>query len=306
LHEFRITVPDTSGVFFVLVHNSNGQDPSYILSDMTATMRGVRVQSGNTYSFIRNADNTPQSILPHSIETGDVLKVSYRSNTSAVYIYNETQGNVQLIGESAISGFNDGLENLTVISLGAGSSLSFDFAGDYPIYQSTFNFDYPEDLTKTYRVSAANANSAINSKLLKVNDFVNFITQGDDVVDIVISRLMTDAQIKTLTDTAINDYLDNEQSDVDSNLSLYIKNLIQTELQDTNSSIYQATTYLTQAVITTETQSTGIIDNLMLSTLNAAGLTDWLDNIVRVQDVINQECQSGGIIDTAIQTAINP
>lgn len=307
LREFRITVPDTSGggLFFVGIHNSREENVFSTTSDTTATVRGVIIDGGYVFSFIRNTDNASSTPLPYTVDAGDVLKVGYRSDTSAVYIYNETKSNMQLIGESAISGFSDGLENLTVFSSVAGSSLSFDFADDYPIYQAIFNFDYPDDLTKTYRVSTATTNSIINNKLLKANDFVNFITQGDDVVDIVISRLMTDAQIKTLTDTAIYDYLDNEQSDVDSNLSLYIKNLIQTELQDTNSSIYQAATYLTQEVITTETQSTGIIDNLMTSTLSAVGLTDGMDNIVSVQDVIGQECQSGGIIDNAIQSSVN-
>lgn len=307
LREFRITVPDTSGggLFFVGIHNSREENVFSTTSDTTATVRGVIIDGGYVFSFIRNTDNASSTPLPYTVDAGDVLKVGYRSDTSAVYIYNETKSNMQLIGESAISGFSDGLENLTVFSSVAGSSLSFDFADDYPIYQAIFNFDYPDDLTKTYRVSTATTNSIINNKLLKANDFVNFITQGDDVVDIVISRLMTDAQIKTLTDTAIYDYLDNEQSDVDSNLSLYIKNLIQTELQDTNSSIYQAATYLTQEVITTETQSTGIIDNLMTSALSAAGLIDGMSNIVSVQDVIGQECQSGGIIDNAIQSSVN-
>ena len=55
---------------------------------------------------------------------------------------------MQLIGESAISGFSDGLENITVYLQDTGSSLSFDFADDYPIYHSIYNFDYPSDLTK--------------------------------------------------------------------------------------------------------------------------------------------------------------
>ena len=115
-------------------------------------MRGVKVQRTMTHSVIKNVGYPTDSILPHSVEAGDILKVCYRSDTSAVYIYNETQGNVQLIGESAISGFSDGLENLTVYSSVAGTSpLSFDFADDYPVYQAIFNFVYPEDLTKTYR-----------------------------------------------------------------------------------------------------------------------------------------------------------
>lgn len=304
-HLFRVTVPDTSsGVFGVFIHNSNLNFNPYA-PDLNATIRGFFSTSGSGMSITQNA--AASSTYPVTVSTGDILRVVYRSDMSAVYIYNETAGGATLLFSQYISGFASSVVHLTVYAQGVGDTLSFDLYDEfYPLYQSKFIFDYPDDLTKTYHVSAANANSTINDKLLKVNDFVNFITQGDDVVDIVISRLMTDAQIKTLTDTAIYDYLDNEQSDVDSNLSLYIKNLIQTELQDTNSSIYQAATYLTQAVITTETQGGGIIDNLMLSTLNDVGLTDGMDNIVHVQDVIGQECQSGGIIDIAIQSAVNP
>lgn len=208
LHEFRVTVPDTSGggLFFVGIHNSRTEGVSIILTDTTATVRGVVIQSGINVSFIRNADYLSQPILPHSVEAGDILKVGYRTDTSAVYIYNETQGNVQLMGESAISGFSGGLENLTVYSLVAGPSLSFDFADDYPLYQAIFNLDYPEDLTKTYRVSAANAHSVVNGKLLKVNDFVDFITNEDDeVVDVVVSRLVSDRNIRDTISTALND-----------------------------------------------------------------------------------------------------
>lgn len=208
LHEFRVTVPDIlpGGQFFVGIHNSKLEGVYSYLIDTTATVRGVNVQNSMTISYIKNVGNTLQSVLPHSVVAGDILKVGYRSDTSAVYIYNETQGNVQLIGESAISGFNDGLENLTVTSQGAGSSLSFDFADDYPIYQAIFNLDYPNDLTKTYRVSAANAHSVVNGKLLKVNDFVDFITNEDDeVVDVVVSRLVSDSNIRDTISTTLND-----------------------------------------------------------------------------------------------------
>lgn len=305
-HKFRVTVPDTtSGVFRIALHTSNQSEPSSVFADESASLCGLMMAHGTSSSIsIDNHSTFGTYILAAIINAGDVIRVEYRSDIYSVRFYNETGGGELLRNFDNIQGFNDSPVHLTVLANDVGTTLSFDFADDYPIYQSVLNLDYPEDLTKTYRVSTATTNSIINNKLLKANDFVNFITQGDDVVDIVISRLMTDAQIKTLTDTAIYDYLDNGQLDVDSNLSLYIKNLIQTELQDTNSSIYQAATYLTQEVITTETQSTGIIDNLMTSALSAAGLTDGM-NTFSVQDVIDQECQSGGIIDNAIQSSVN-
>lgn len=207
LHYFRVTVPDTSGggLFFVGIHNSGMEGVYSALSDTTATVRGVAIQAGNTFSFSRDADNVSNDPLPYPVEAGDVLKVGYRSDISAVYIYNETQSNIQLIGGNFISGFG-GLEHLSVFCNGAGSSLSFNFADDYPIYQSVFNLNYPEDLTKTYRVSAANANSALNSKLLKAADFVDFITNEDDeVVDVVVSRLVSDSNIRDTISTALND-----------------------------------------------------------------------------------------------------
>lgn len=87
----------------------------------------------------------------------------------------------------------------------AGQSLSFDFADDYQLYQAILNLDYPEDLTKTYRVSAANEHSVVNGKLLKVNDFVDFITNEDDeVVDVVVSRLVSDSNIRDTISTTLN------------------------------------------------------------------------------------------------------
>lgn len=208
LRVFRITVPDTSGggLFFVGIHNSREENVFSTTSDTTATVRGVIIDGGYVFSFIRNTDNASSTPLPYTVDAGDVLKVGYRSDTSAVYIYNETKSNMQLIGGSSIEGFADGSESLTVFCSDAGSSLSFDFADDYPIYQSVFNLDYPEDLTKTYRVSAADANSAINSKLLKAADFVDFITNEDDeVVDVVVSRLVSDGNIRDTISATLND-----------------------------------------------------------------------------------------------------
>ena len=101
------------------------------------------------------------------------------------------------------------LEDFTPSSSGGG----FVFGGDWdatPIdtgeIAPIFNFDYPNDLTKTYRVSAANAHSVVNGKLLKVNDFVDFITNEDDeVVDVVVSRLVSDSNIRDTISTALND-----------------------------------------------------------------------------------------------------
>ena len=92
LHQFRITVPDIlpGGAFFVGIHNSKLEENVYsFLDDTAATVRGVLIQFGMTLSFIRNTSNISQSILPHSVDAGDILKVGYRSDTSAVYIYNE-------------------------------------------------------------------------------------------------------------------------------------------------------------------------------------------------------------------------
>lgn len=136
---------------------------------------------------------------------GDVIRVEYRSDIYGVCFYNETGGGELLRKFDDIQGFNDSPVHLTVLANDVGTTLSFDFADDYPIYQSVFNLDYPEDLTKTYRVSAANANSVINGKLLKVNDFVNFITQDDDVIDVVVSRLVSDSNIRDTISTDLND-----------------------------------------------------------------------------------------------------
>ena len=46
----------------------------------------------------------------------------------------------------------------------------------------------------------------INGKLLKVNDFVDFISNEDDeVVDVVVSRLVSDRNIRNTISTTLND-----------------------------------------------------------------------------------------------------
>lgn len=189
LHEFRVTAPDTSGggFFFVMVHDSSEQNPYLAMNDSTATVRGVGIAIGNAVSLTRDAGGMLSEPLPYTIDAGDILKVGYRSDTSAVYIYNETQSNVQLIGGSFIDGFADGLENLSIYSMGAGSSLSFDFTSAFPLEQSVFNFDYPEDLSKTYLATNVTEQSIINGTLVKTGDYVNFY-ESDDVTHVVVCR----------------------------------------------------------------------------------------------------------------------
>lgn len=228
LHEFRVTAPDTSGggIFFVVVHDSSEQNPFDAMNDTTATVRGVGVMSGSSVSLIRNSESFSSDPLANAINAGDVLKIGYRSDTSAVYVYNETQSNVQLMGGNFIDGFADGLENLSVYSMGAGSTLAVDFVDDFSIEQAIFNFDYPEDLTKTYCVVDADNNSLINGKLLKVGDFVNFIVDEDDeVVDVVVSRLVSDNDITALARDAATTVI-SEQLDVGGSIYEFVMSAV--------------------------------------------------------------------------------
>ena len=293
LRGFRITVPDTSGggYFFVGIHNSREEGVFNAIGDTTANVRGVAIQGGYVFSFIRNAENASSTPLPYTVDAGDVLKVGYRSDTSAVYIYNETKSNMQLIGGSFIEGFADGSQSLTVLCSGAGSSLSFDFADDYPIYQSVFNLDYPEDLTKTYRVSAADANSAINSKLLKAADFVDFITNEDDeVVDVVVSRLVSDSNIRDTISTTLNDN--------NSSLSSLVINLGGT-------AGYEAVvSSLNEAINYNPSDLTTSLDNFLTHLLvnNASSFYEALRTQVQdaVQGYIEDDVQNSGVIYNAI------
>lgn len=207
-HKFRVTVPDTtSGFFRIALHTSNQSEPSSVFADESASLCGLMMGHGSSYSIsIYNHSTFGTYILDATINAGDVIRVEYRSDIYSVCFYNETGGGELLRQFNNIQGFNDSPVHLTVLANDVGTTLSFDFADDYPIYQSVFNLDYPEDLTKTYRVSAANAHSVVNGKLLKVNDFVDFITNEDDeVIDIVVSRLVSDRNIRDAISTALNE-----------------------------------------------------------------------------------------------------
>lgn len=208
-HKFRVTVPDTtSGLFRIALHTSNQSEPSSVFADESASLCGLMTGHGSSSSIsIYNHSTFGTYILAATINAGDVIRVEYRSDIYSVCFYNETGGGELLRKFDDIQGFNDSPVHLTVLANDVGTTLSFDFADDYPIYQSVFNLDYPEDLTKTYRVSAADANSAINSKLLKAADFVDFITNEDDeVVDVVVSRLVSDSNIRDTISTTLNDH----------------------------------------------------------------------------------------------------
>jgi len=183
---------------------------------------------------------------------------------------------------------------------GGGAGGGFSFGGDWdatPIdTQAIFNFDYPEDLTKTYRVSAANANSVINGKLLKAADFVDFITNEDDeVVDVVVSRLVSDSNIR---DT------------------------ISTELDNPNSSLSDSVRYLggEAGLVEVEYALNGAVNN------NPSDLTASLDNFLSyllgynqssfyealrtyVQDAVHNyiqdDLQNNGIIYSAIEQYVS-
>ena len=204
---FRVTVPDTSeGFFFVSIHNSNESNILSTVEDETATIRGILLEGGAPLTIVRDLQANSYAPLNTTINVGDVLKVTYHGSISEVRVVNETQGNAPLLISSDITGFSEGLEKLSICSQGAGTILNYDFQSAYPIYQTDITITYPSDLSKTYRVSAANANSVINGKLLKVNDFVDFITNEDDeVVDVVVSRLVSDSKIRDTISTALND-----------------------------------------------------------------------------------------------------
>lgn len=222
--------------------------------------------------------------MDETINAGDVIRVEYRSDIDSVCFYNETDGGKLLRNfDHHLQADNVSPVHLTVFADNVGTTLSFDFADDYPIYQSVFNLDYPEDLTKTYRVSAANADSVINSKLLKAADFVDFITNEDDeVVDVVVSRLVSDSNIRDTISTTLNDH--------NSSLSSLVRDLGGEAGLDAVVAAFVAAVYDTPSDLTNQ------LDNFLAYILNNSSSLLYQ----ALQTFITNECNNGRIIYEAI------
>lgn len=249
---FRFVWPDTtSSAFAVCFFQSDLTDFNAIFADSDSAAVGVGSQFANNIHIVKSVGNATSANPLSNVSVGDVVRFAYRAATNTLYVYNETEANT-LLATFALNLHLDTSKNMNLLVglIGLESlECTFDDAGDYPFQQDLYLFEYPSDLTKTYKVSAATADSIINHKLLKTNDFVDFISDDDVVSDVIVSRLITDSEINQ----KIGQKIDQEIFD---------------GLQNPASNIYQLVYGIVFQTIDEQCQSTGLIDNAIQSAVN--------------------------------------
>lgn len=156
---------------------------------------------GNDYQAIAKfSDNnpTPQGLVEVAI--GDSILLNFDYATNEVRAYNETQE--QPLMSIDVSSF--AANTPFVLFIYGNTHIQFDITGtDSPAVQVTTQIPLPENADgKTYLVTAATENSIVDSKLLKANDFVTFYE--DEGLKCVVNRLLSDADIQAIVDTALN------------------------------------------------------------------------------------------------------
>ena len=284
--------PDTSGGFFLIgLVVSEFSNAIVASNDSNASFVGVAAINGSVLSVLRNGQDASQDPLPVTINTGDIVRLGYRPAVNALYIDNVTQGFSSILQFQLYPAFNTEPVHLAIMGQLI-SSVNYTFPNEYSLQQATYELNLPSDFTKTYLVSNANINSAVNGKLLKQGDFVTFF-ENDNITDVIVSRLLTDNDINSLVEEAA-------------------QAVINQELQ-INGSIYNA---IAQYV---EDSTTGVNGHSTIQTAIGDYIQNYADTIgvggdnqpyvsvmEAAQATISLEIQSGGIIDTAIQAAINP
>lgn len=204
---FRFTWPDTSSsAFFVGFTKTTLTDMQQITADENSSIVALGSFMGNTVLLTKQVGQSlvQEPYIAMSIDIGDEVSLSYRAATQTLYFYNETQ-NHTLIAQFSLQSYFASRPSLLVGCMNLSSlECTFDDMGDYPLQQDNISFEFPDDLTKTYLVANSTQDSVINNKRINTNDFVNFITDGGDVVDIMISRLVTDSYIQTIVTGMLN------------------------------------------------------------------------------------------------------
>lgn len=289
---FKVTWPDTSAGFFMLgLHTSSLENALAASNDETASFVGIGAAGGTVLALLRDGTTVSQDPAGISINAGDVVILGYRPAVSLLYISNETQNTFNILQLSLYPDFQTSQVNLALYAQ-LNTAIAFEFPSEYSMQQVDYSLELPTDFTKTYLVSAANINSAVNGKLLKQGDFV-FFFEHDSITDVLVSRLLTDNDINSLVEGAAQAF-------------------ISQELQE-NGSIYNA---IAQYV---DDSTTGAAGHAAIQTAIESSIQNYADGIgvgggnqpyATVMDAaeatISNEIESGGIIDTAIQAAINP
>ena len=168
----------------------------------SAELVAISCFSGILMQTYKQLNYSPASTsLPNEVATGDSILITLEYGTNILSFVNETQ-NLGLIS-CDLGNFPSFAESRSLFIFG-NTPVSFDIANnDYPALQLAHEVQAPENSDgKTYLVTGANENSIINGKLLKAGDFVTFFANGTDCV---VSRLVSDRNIRDAISTALNE-----------------------------------------------------------------------------------------------------
>lgn len=168
----------------------------------SAELVAISCVSGILMQTYKELNNSPSSTsLPNEVATGDSILITLEYGTNILSFVNETQ-NLGLIS-CDLGNFPSFAESRSLFIFG-NTPVSFDIANnDYPALQVAYEVQAPENSDgKTYLVTGANENSIINGKLLKAGDFVTFFANGTDCV---VSRLVSDGNIRDTISATLND-----------------------------------------------------------------------------------------------------
>lgn len=168
----------------------------------SAELVAISCVSGILMQTYKMLNNSPSSTsLPNEVATGDSILITLEYGTNILSFVNETQ-NLGLIS-CDLGNFPSFAESRSLFIFG-NTPVSFDIANtDYPAMQVAYEVQVPENSDgKTYLVTGATENSVINGKVLKAGDFVTFFANGTDCV---VSRLVSDGNIRDTISATLND-----------------------------------------------------------------------------------------------------
>lgn len=169
----------------------------------SAELVAISCVSGILMQTYKQLNNSPSSTsLPNEVATGDSILITLEYGTNILSFVNETQ-NLGLIS-CDLGNFPSFAESRSLFIFG-NTPVSFDIANtDYPAMQVAYEVQVPENSDgKTYLVTGATENSVINGKVLKAGDFVTFFANGTDCV---VSRLVSDDNIRDTISTTLDDH----------------------------------------------------------------------------------------------------
>lgn len=290
----RFTWPSTPTFFIGLTKSTaamtNEEDLSSAFSGTQNGLMVLAAMGGSPILMYKYGEqNSPaQSAPPNSVSVGDIVEITLMMDVNGLSFVNVTENTS--LGHYDLGNLNthEGFLSFVVFTYG---NIDIDFSSVTPLQIDTFEFNYPADITKTYHVATANDVSIIKNKLLKVNDFVDFITNEDDeVIDVVVSRLVSDSNISNTISTALND--------PNSSLSNLVKSLGGTAGLDEVEYALNAATSNNPSNLTTS------LDNFLAYLLNnnQSLFYEALRTMVQdtVHDYIQVDTQANGIIYDAI------